>query len=332
MAINPVVMERLRVVLTHFEGVITWMYMDTKALVSTGVGFLMEYDAKKRPDEPPNVGHNWPWSGGQDFTEAWYAVKARTDLIRGAGQAFESVTSLRLTEAWVRQRFAGIAEGKVTDWKGWDEMKDFDTFPLDAQLGVLTLGWGALKREWRFTKAVGRRDWRTAARESLLPEFTAERKAALRRMFTNAAVVDDHVRLGSSTYSRSTLYYPVALTSVSEAAIRFRMAVDAQDWGLAYQRLNGLSMTEMLLSIKNLAYKDRELMWGVRGQLKGQSLGLSEKSWLRIEFAFTVVRDRRIPLYSLTPTLETTSPAWTDEHWGIPPEQVTEAVRFLARR
>lgn len=332
MAINPVVLERLRVVLTHFERVITWMYLDTKALVSTGVGFLMEYDGTKRPDERPNVGHNWPWSGGQDFNEAWYAVKARTDLIRGAGQAFEGVTSLRLTEAWVRQHFTNIAENKLREYKSWDEMKDFDTFPLDAQLGILTLGWGALKREWKFTKAVGRRDWRTAARESLLPEFTAERKAALRRMFTNAAVVDDHVRLGSSTYSRSTLYYPVALTSVSEHAIRFRMAVEARDWGLAYQRLNGLSMAEMLLSIKNLGSKEQELMWGVRGQLKGQPLGLSEKSWLRIEFAFSVVRERRIPIYSLTPTVETASPAWTDEHWGIPPEQVTEAVRFLTRR
>jgi len=332
MAINPVVLERLRVVLTHFEGIITWMYMDTKALVSTGVGFLMEYDATKRPDERPNVGHNWPWSGGQDFNDAWHAVKARTDLIHGAGQAFESVTSLRLTEAWVRQHFANLAENKVREYKGWDEMKDFDTFPLDAQLGILVLSWAALKREWKFTKAVGRRDWRTAARESLLAEFTADRKTALRRMFINAAVVDDHVKLGSSTYSRSTLYYPVALTSVSEAAIRFRMAVDARDWGLAYQRLNGLRMAEMLVSIKNLPQKDRDLMWGVRGQLKGQSLGLSEKSWLRIEFAFTVVRDRRIPIYSLTPTIETASPAWTDEHWGIPPDQVTEAVRFLARR
>ena len=78
MPLNPAVLERLRVVLTHFEGVLNWMYMDVKAFVSTGVGFLMEYDTNKGPGERPNVGHDWPWNGTRtDFDAAWNAVKAR---------------------------------------------------------------------------------------------------------------------------------------------------------------------------------------------------------------------------------------------------------------
>ncbi|MGV8073231.1 MAG: hypothetical protein AB2L11_01525 [Syntrophobacteraceae bacterium] len=329
MPLNPAVLERLRVVLSHFEGVVTWMYMDVKSLVSTGVGFLMEYHRDAGPGHP-NVGHNWPWNGTrEEFDAAWNQVKAHPELISGSGLAFAGVTTLRLTEAWVRQHFSDIADGKVAEYKKWDEMKDFDSFPLDAQLGIMVLAWGALKREWNFTKAVGRRDWRTAGRESLLDEFTLERKAALRKMFTNAAVVDDYVGAGSHRYSRSTLYYPAALTSAGSSAVRFQVAVDATDWGLAYKLLNSLTMSEMLTAIKRLQVEDRAIIWGVRDHLKGENLPVN---WKRIEFAFTVVKERRIPINSMMPDIELRSGVWTDEHWGIPPNQVVEAVRFLSGR
>ena len=228
----------------------------------------------------------------------------------------------------MRRHFTDIAEGKVTTYKGWDEMKDFDSFPADAQLGIMVLSWAALKREWDFTKAVARRDWRTAARESALEEFTRERKAALNRMFINAAAVDDFARAGSRMYNLTTLYYPAALTPASRDAVKFQIAVEARDWELAYKRLNFLGMTEMLRAIKRLYKEDREIMWGVRDHLKAQNLPVN---WKRLEFAFTVVRERRIPIYSMIPSIEMADGVWTDEHWGIHPDQVVDALRFLGR-
>lgn len=331
MPLNQAVLDKLRHVLTHFEGVVTWMYLDVKALVSTGVGFLMESHKDAGPG-PPNLGHNWPWNATrQQFDAEWNNVKAHTELISKTGLAFASVTTLRLTEAWVKQHFSDIADGKVAEYKTWDEMKDFESFPLDAQLGIMVLAWAALKREWEFTKAVGRRDWRRAAREAQLAEFTPERKAALNRMFMNAAVVDDFVGGGSHRYSRSTLYYAAALTAASPAAVGFQAAVEARDWKDAYLRLGGLNMTEMLRSIKRLPVSDRTIMWGVRGNVKAQIPWPG--FWKRIEFAFGVVTDRRIPipLDSFVPSIDMASPAWTDEHWGITPEQVGEAALFLRR-
>ncbi len=84
---------------TKFEGYLTYMYGDVKNLVTTGMGNLVD---------PIGQALSLPWvnsdgspASQQQITDAWNAVKARTDLNQKGGRAYASVTTIRLTDAGI---------------------------------------------------------------------------------------------------------------------------------------------------------------------------------------------------------------------------------------
>jgi len=124
-----------------FEGKCSWMYLDSIGLVTTGRGNLID---------PISAALGLPWkqtSGGNFGADAtqdqivaeWTRVKGLQVMAKGGGYAFSKVTTLRLhpddvdaltfgkaDEMWARLlvRFPGL-----------------DTWPCDAQLGVLSMAW-----------------------------------------------------------------------------------------------------------------------------------------------------------------------------------------------
>lgn len=115
----------------HFEGDVTFFYLDVKRLVTIGVGLLVD-----------------PYVPGLDFGDAtedqvcsaWLAVKNdRTlDPRRGGGQ-YARLTTVRMTEAGVQSLVRakmlaneGVLRRYLTNW---------DSAPAAAQLATMSHAW-----------------------------------------------------------------------------------------------------------------------------------------------------------------------------------------------
>ncbi len=187
---------------------VRFMYLDVKGLVSTGIGNLI--DATARPLSPPTAEERdrslamarqlaWQNPDGSPATAdqvgaAWDAVKARIDRAPKGGGSFKNVTQLRISDAEIdRFVFAKLDEMEAT-LKGRPEFEQFDSFPADAQLGLLSMSWGmgpAFKFP-KFQAFVKAGDWNAAATECRFqPEIgtIVNRNDHDQELFRNAARV-----------------------------------------------------------------------------------------------------------------------------------------------
>ena len=191
-----------------YEGCLSWMYLDIKGLVTTGRGNLID---------PVSTALGLPWkqtSGGnfgadatQDqITAEWARVKGLQVMAKGGGYAFSKVTTLRLHPDDVD----ALTFGKADEM--WAKLlvrfPTLDSWPCDAQLGVLSMAW-AMGPAFDFPHFV------LAANDPAGPNFVqmsvecvmtkppvpAARNAANVQLFLNAS------KAGSS----NVLYWPGAL-------------------------------------------------------------------------------------------------------------------------
>ncbi|MGW2559138.1 peptidoglycan-binding domain-containing protein [Streptomyces sp. NPDC001514] len=164
------------------EGRVRFMYLDSKQLVTTGIGNLLD------ADDPDAIGsraylqayaYDLGWTflagGGNASHEQ---IDAEYDTVKASGTAElpieerEAITRLRISEetidTLVRDKLSSNeaylqgrpALGKLADW------------PADAQLALFSMAW-ALGPGFdfpHFLDAVAVGDWRTAARESHMSE------------------------------------------------------------------------------------------------------------------------------------------------------------------
>jgi GH24 family phage-related lysozyme (muramidase) len=200
-----------------FEGVVLWMYLDIKGLVTIGLGNLI--DPVERALNPElqfeYVDQPGSQANQEDIIDAWNTVKAQTNLKSKGYKAFEKLTNLRITEDSVRslvdtQLLAHLRLLKKT-------FSNFDNWPADAQLGLLSMAWAlgaGFASKWpKFRAACQNEDWDTAAQECLISEVgnpgVRPRNNANQTLFSNAASVQE---LGDSFgYQPEVLYYPTVL-------------------------------------------------------------------------------------------------------------------------
>ncbi len=146
------------------EGVVNWMYLDVKGLVTVGVGCLLD---PMNPPYPPFELHGYKATPA-DIWEGWKAVKIRQDLARVGHRAFAAVCPLRLTDEGVRQLFderLATLEGHLRN----RFKSEWDRLPADAQLACLGMGWamgGGFPHMFpRWSKALRAFDFETCALE-----------------------------------------------------------------------------------------------------------------------------------------------------------------------
>jgi hypothetical protein len=185
--------------ITEHEGNIAHMYLDTKGLVTIGIGNLID---------PISLALTLPFqfkvnnragiAGGKPATvkeiEAeWLSLKNnpnRQVLIRSGAPASARVTDLELSSASRQRLFDRVTnahEAQLTTC-----FADFSNWPGDAQLGVMAMAWRLGKyfppKFPKFTAACQARDFDAAANECNISSC-AERNQASVRFFTNAACV-----------------------------------------------------------------------------------------------------------------------------------------------
>ncbi len=147
----PGVAPALREFLGHGEGDLNFMYLDNRQgerKVTTGIGFSIDPLAACLERHTSN---RLSWYCGerlateQEVRQEWEQVKSMQNFGRGqSGAMFQGRTNLNLRlrqpniEAYFAQQAADYRQQLVT---GSPKLAQFDTYPADAQMGVLALAW-----------------------------------------------------------------------------------------------------------------------------------------------------------------------------------------------
>ncbi len=197
----------------RFEGIVPFMYLDIKGLVTTAIGNLID---------SPEAASALPWlhadgspASRQEIADEWFAVKARQEMAPRGGLAFRAVTHLHLDAGGI----AKVVSGKLAANAAYllHRFPDFNAWPADAQLGILSMAWacGPGFHFPRFEAAIARRDWAQASVECHMNDAgnpgLRPRNLADAVCFMNAAAVD---ALGSDP---EELHYPTQLPAAVPA-------------------------------------------------------------------------------------------------------------------
>lgn len=179
---------------SEHEGRLDWLYLDTRGLVTTGIGFLMDDGTGTAPEACLSLG--WTDQGRPatraQIASAWRVVKARTDLAPRGGFAFRDVTSLRLPG----QVIDALLRAKTLEF--WSvlaaQLVNLETWPADAQLALLDMAWQLgprfLGSKWpNFTAAAHASDFARCSEHCSVRQASAGRNGDRIRWFRNAAQV-----------------------------------------------------------------------------------------------------------------------------------------------
>lgn len=178
----------LPAVCKRFEGRLSTMFLDTKGLVTTGTGNLID-TVKAAQALPWLTKDNKPASNAQVQAE-WKQIKARQSIKGLGGYAYVKYATLHLAEPTIDK----LLFNKTDEF--WSTLsrtvKDVESFPADAQLALLDLAWQngpAFLSTWNDTrKSVLAMDF--ANTTVLTSSLKASPRTTFRvRLFKNAATV-----------------------------------------------------------------------------------------------------------------------------------------------
>jgi hypothetical protein len=216
------------------EGVVPYLYPDLKNLVSIGIGNLVDASPAPNPWERalglPFVHADGTRATAREIQIEWEMMKELPPDPRGRTAAelghlyAERFATLRLTEEGIQKLVMTTLDRDEAFLRR--VFAEYDTWPADAQLGVLSMAWAvgaAFQPSWpKLTAALRMKDFRTAAIECFLPEETTisglrPRNRADKILFSNAALVLER------GLDPGVLYWPqdIDAESATEPAIAF---------------------------------------------------------------------------------------------------------------
>jgi hypothetical protein len=197
------------------EGEVAFMYLDTKGLVTIGIGNLIDPIALARPLPFQFKTSNRAGApAGRAATAAeidaeWKGLKnhpRKQQLISGGHRLAEPETDLELSDISRRQLFDNKTAANERQLRGF--FTAYDTWPADAQIALMAMGWGlgaGFPARWpKFSAACRKGDFDAAAADSKVSTWRAARNEASTRLFSNAA----RVVANPDFYTVTTLYYP----------------------------------------------------------------------------------------------------------------------------
>ena len=218
----PVVKSAFKSFNVPFEAAIPYMYQDIKGLITVGVGNLIDpVDAALglpfRWKTKPGIKTPGAAAGKQDIKDEWNRIKNDKSLAQKGHTACEPITNLELSDSDIDDLIETRLNQNEAFLKRQKPFLDFDKWPADAQLGILSMAWAAGPGFFndfpKFSAGCAKQDFDTAADECKLDETgnagVAPRNRADKRLFQNAAAVVAGEADGF--YSRSILYFPQML-------------------------------------------------------------------------------------------------------------------------
>ena len=191
----------------RFEGYVHFMYLDIKGLVTIGIGNLIDPEASAH-DLPFTDKVTGARATPEQIGAEWRKIKHMPELAKKGHRACEPITELRLSDeaiaSLVRRRLAGneaLIKKTFHDWDQW---------PADAQLGVLSLAWavgaGFSAKFPKFAAACHARDWAGAAEHCKLRE--AGNPGVIPRNQANLMLFGNAREVVTQKLDTSGLFYP----------------------------------------------------------------------------------------------------------------------------
>lgn len=198
------------------EGYVPKMYVDVKNYVTTGYGNLIENTAT---GQITPQGLSLPWkrdsdgslASRQEILDAFNTVK-NSGMSQAGGGNQRHLTNIHLDRAAIVELVRQTLEGMAAKLRQY--FPNFDNFPADAQLGILSMSWamgpGFARGYPKFAAAANALvpDFVTMAKESLIPELGSPedkpegRNAQQIKLFLNAA------KVFQTNADPDTLYWP----------------------------------------------------------------------------------------------------------------------------
>lgn len=186
------------------EGVVHFMYLDVKGLVTTAIGILID---------PSAVALTLPWfrpdgipASQAEIAKEWIYVKSRQDLKLQGGMAYGRITKLRLTDNGIKNTVNRKLDSMDSTLN--NRFPNYDEWPADAQLATLSVAWacGPMFNFPKLAAALRECDFATAAIECKISEVgnpgIKPRNKANKLLYQNAAYVWDNA------VDTEPLYYP----------------------------------------------------------------------------------------------------------------------------
>ncbi len=225
---RPTVAARFRAFNEPFEGVVKFMYLDVKGLVTIGVGNLIDpvsvalalpFRLKTKPGAVGRIATR------AEIEAEWKLIKGKTDLARLGHRACAAVTTLELDDTAINQIIRTRLAQNESFLKRQKPFVKFDEWPADAQMALLSMAWAmgpGFSTGWiNFHPACERMDFDKAAANCKISEAgnpgVAPRNRANVHLFKNGAAV--LAGEAERFYRREELYYPrVLLKSVTITA------------------------------------------------------------------------------------------------------------------
>jgi len=188
--------------LAFFEGVINWMYLDERGLVTTGKGNLID------PYATFGRSVRFVHKDGSPASDA--EVKAEFDLVKShtapggrtpatgyaKASAFQSITNLRATDADILKAVTQALTYKEAEARSY--FAGYDTFPADVQVVLMQMGYagGLAARRNELTPLLKKRDFWAARQYTYLSNSLRGRdgykkyNAAFQLLMTTGWIVD----------------------------------------------------------------------------------------------------------------------------------------------
>lgn len=188
---RPDTLDRFVTLSSRLEGVIPWLYLDCRGLVTTGIGCLVD---------PVGLALDVPFQAGdrpatrEEIADVWHRVKASTPLAHLGARAASKLTALHLPPAGVRQ----LLERRLQLNEAYLVKHHFPAllaWPENVQLAIALIAWAlgaGFPASWpSFTSAVLAEDWSMAAKHANISTKNnagiAPRNVAIRELLLGAA-------------------------------------------------------------------------------------------------------------------------------------------------
>ncbi|MHA7662733.1 lysozyme family protein [Mycolicibacterium sp. HS_4_1] len=191
-----------------FEGSVPYMYLDILGKVTVGIGNLI--DSVAAASALPFVHNSDNSAASQSEIQAeWNKVHTTAGLAqKGYKSAAPPFTTLHLTDDAIAQLVANVLNANQAILKR--TFPDFENWPADAQLGVLSMAWGlgaGFPATWpKFKASCLAQDWASAAQNCQIN--TAGNPGVIPRNAANVLLFNNAQAVAAQKLGVSVLHWP----------------------------------------------------------------------------------------------------------------------------
>jgi hypothetical protein len=215
----PSVQAYFQTFTTQFEGCVRYMYLDIKGLVTVGIGNLVDpvEAAQALPFQfknQPGIAAPGSAATADQIAAEWATLKSNPNLAPRGFTACEPITQLELSDDSINTLVLTRLSQNESFLKRQRWFSNFDTWPADAQMGLLSMAWAmgpagpgafpnfrAACQNLEFSVAAAQCQMNETGNPGLIP-----RNRANFALFSNAAVV---LASGvSGGLQSASLYFP----------------------------------------------------------------------------------------------------------------------------